>query len=106
MPPELRQITTSGGDDANCEHVIGAVHISCLYYFAVILATRPFLVAFLTAKLRSSGSNTFHSATTSADREKISNLAHACLDSAVYMAQTAYQAMNSGYLLGNMCLLK
>lgn len=106
VPPELRQFTSANATNTDSEHVIGAVHISCNYYFAVILVTRPFLISHLMTKLRGSGAATPHPAAVSGDSEKISKLANACLNSAIYMSQTGYQAMESGYLLGNMCLLK
>lgn len=106
VPPELRQFTSANAINTDSEHVIGAVHISCNYYFAVILVTRPFLISHLMAKLRGSGAATPHPAAMSGDSEKISKLANACLNSAIYMSQTGFQAMESGYLLGNMCLLK
>jgi hypothetical protein len=106
VPPELRQFTSANAINTDSEHVIGAVHISCNYYFAVILVTRPFLISHLMKKLRGSGTDTPHPATTTTDEDKITKLANACLDSAIFMSQTGYQAMESGYLLGNMCLLK
>ncbi|KPI45037.1 uncharacterized protein AB675_2707 [Cyphellophora attinorum] len=106
VPPELRQFTSANAATTDSEHVIGAVHISCIYYYGVILVTRPFLISHLMSKLRRNGTETPHTATTTGDQEKITKLADACLNSAIYMSQTGYQAMESGYLLGNMCLLK
>lgn len=106
VPPELRQFTSANAVHTDSEHVIGAVHISCIYYYGVILVTRPFLISNLMSKMRKSGAETPHPATTSTDQEKIVKLANACLNSAIFMSQTGYQAMESGYLLGNMCLLK
>jgi hypothetical protein len=106
VPPELRQFTSANAVNTDSEHVIGAVHISCNYYFAVILVTRPFLISHLMSKLRGSGTATPRQAVMSTDSEKVTKLANACLNSAIFMSQTGFQAMESGYLLGNMCLLK
>lgn len=106
VPPGLRQFSSSNAANTDSEHVIGSVHISCNYYFAVILVTRPFLISQLMSKLRGTGTSTPHKAINTEDQDKISKLAQACLNSAIYMSQTGYQAMESGYLLGNMCLLK
>lgn len=106
VPPELRQFTSANAINTDSEHVIGAVHLSCNYYFAVILVTRPFLISHLMSKLRGSGTNTPRPAPASGAGDKVAKLANACLNSAIFMSQTGFQAMESGYLLGNMCLLK
>jgi hypothetical protein len=106
VPPELRQFNSTNAVNTDSEHVVGAVHISCNYYFAVILVTRPFLISHLMSKLRGSGTATPRAAAQSSDSDKVAKLANACLNSAIFMAQTGFQAMESGYLLGNMCLLK
>ncbi|KJZ78207.1 hypothetical protein HIM_02245 [Hirsutella minnesotensis 3608] len=72
---------------------IGSIHVSCLYYFAVMLATRPILVATLTAQPASGGLAR-------------SQIASACLDAAVFMIQTCTEARDANFLYGNMCILK
>ncbi|KAM0191630.1 hypothetical protein ACHAPA_010815 [Fusarium lateritium] len=71
---------------------IAKVHVSCLYYLAVMLVSRPFLVSTLTAKPLSKGAH--------------SQLAAACLDAAMYLSQTCVEALNAGLLQGNMCIMK
>jgi hypothetical protein len=72
---------------------IGNIHVSCLYYFAVTLATRPIFMSSLTMQpLRTSGSH--------------HPLAAACLDSGMFLAQTAVDALRAGLLQSNMCILK
>lgn len=71
---------------------IGKVHVSCLYYFAVTLVTRPFLLSTLAAH---PGSGAQHP-----------HLVAACLDAAMYLAQTCAEAYNAGLLQGNMCIMK
>ncbi|KHO02124.1 uncharacterized protein MAM_01125 [Metarhizium album ARSEF 1941] len=72
---------------------IGSVHVSCLYYFAVTLVTRPILISTLTAPPASGGLVQ-------------SQLASACLDAAVYLVQTCVDARKVGILYGNMCIMK
>lgn len=71
---------------------VGKVHVSCLYYFAVILVTRPFLISSLAGPKSRSAPR--------------SHLAAACLDAAMYLAQTCVEAHNAGMLRGNMCIMK
>ncbi|RGP59202.1 hypothetical protein FSPOR_11495 [Fusarium sporotrichioides] len=79
--------------DASGQHgTIAKVHVSCLYYLAVMLVSRPFLVSTLTAKPLAKGAH--------------SQLAAACLDAAMYLSQTCVEALNAGMLQGNMCIMK
>ncbi|KAG8667820.1 hypothetical protein FPOAC1_012659 [Fusarium poae] len=71
---------------------IGRVHVSCLYYLAVMLVTRPFLVSTLIAKPLAKGAH--------------SQLAAACLDAAMYLSQTCVETLDAGELMGNMCIMK
>jgi hypothetical protein len=72
---------------------IGNVHVSCLYYFAVTLVTRPILISTLTAP------------PSNGDLVQ-SQLASACLDAAVYLVQTCVDARKVDILYGNMCIMK
>ncbi|KAK2595286.1 hypothetical protein QQS21_007001 [Conoideocrella luteorostrata] len=72
---------------------IGSVHVSCLYYFAVTLVTRPILISTLTAPKTSGGIAQ-------------TQLASACLDAAVYLVQTCVDARKVNILYGNMCIMK
>ncbi|KAF5256327.1 hypothetical protein FOXYS1_13201 [Fusarium oxysporum] len=71
---------------------IAKVYVSCLYYLAVMLVSRPFLVSALTSKGPGKGAHT--------------QLAAACLDAAMYLSQTCSEALNAGLLQGNMCIMK
>ncbi|KAF4454887.1 hypothetical protein F53441_2680 [Fusarium austroafricanum] len=71
---------------------IAKVYVSCLYYLAVMLVSRPFLVSALTSKGLGKGAH--------------SQLAAACLDAAMYLSQTCSEALNAGLLQGNMCIMK
>ncbi|KAF5024569.1 hypothetical protein F66182_3332 [Fusarium sp. NRRL 66182] len=80
------------GDDALQQGTIAKVHVSCLYYLAVMLVSRPFLISTLTSKTPGKGAH--------------SQLAAACLDAAMYLSQTCIEALNAGLLQGNMCIIK
>lgn len=84
-------VPTDSCMEAN-EGSVGVMHISCLYYFAVILATRPVLISALTAQL---GRN-----------DQWSPMSEACLNSAIYLAETCVEALEAGLLQSNMCILK
>ncbi|KAI9148305.1 Filamentous growth regulator [Paramyrothecium foliicola] len=98
LPPSLKQSPPAGAFgplDVSSEAKkgsVGTVHISCLYYFAVTLATRPMFITSLTAQ---QGPN-----------EQQSPLAEACLDAAMYLAQTCVEALTAGLLQSNMCIMK
>ncbi|RDW56473.1 hypothetical protein BP6252_14135 [Coleophoma cylindrospora] len=72
---------------------IGNIHVSCIYYFAVTLVTRPILIPNLT------GQPGCHDSMSS-------QMAEACVDAAIYLVQTCEEAQEAGLLLGNMCILK
>ncbi|KAG5923909.1 hypothetical protein E4U42_004801 [Claviceps africana] len=87
-----------GGDIGNlgsqyANEAIGAVHVSCLYYFAITLVTRPIFMSSLTAS-------------TASEEPAQSELASACLDAAAYLVQTCVDAKRMGLLYGNMCIMK
>lgn len=71
---------------------LGNVHVSCLYYFAVALVTRPILVSGLTTK--------------AAFGTQPAQLAGACLDAATFLSETCAEAYRSGLLQNNMCIMK
>ena len=71
---------------------IGKVHVSCLYYFAIVLATRPMFLAALTNPR--------------VGESDCSPMGAACLQAAVYMAQACAEALDSGLLEANMCIMK
>ncbi|ATY64916.1 Fungal specific transcription factor [Cordyceps militaris] len=69
------------------------LHMSCLYYFAVTLVSRPILISQLTSQPNTS-------ATT------LSPLASACLDAAVFLVQTCTDAKKLDTLFGSLCIIK
>lgn len=84
--------------------VIGSLHISCFYYFSVIIITRPFLIPCLVSRLEDRQLLPGHNPEEATSKE--ANLAHTCLNSAIYMIQTCSEVMDNGLLLGNMCIMK
>lgn len=84
--------------------VIGSLHISCFYYFSVIIVTRPFLIPFLVSHL--GDEQHFPKLDMEAATSEEAKLAHTCLNAAIYMIQTCSEVMDNGYLLRNMCIMK
>ncbi|EJP70997.1 Zn(II)2Cys6 transcription factor [Beauveria bassiana ARSEF 2860] len=79
-------------DTANRQDVY-KLHISCLYYFAVTLVSRPILISQLTSQSNASSIT-------------LSPLASACLDAAVFLVQTCTDAKKSDNLFGSLCIIK
>ncbi|PHH72546.1 hypothetical protein CDD82_5926 [Ophiocordyceps australis] len=73
--------------------IMKSIQVSCLYYFAMTLATRPILVSHLTA------------ASDGAD-EAQTQLVSTCLEAAILLTQTCVDAREMNVLPGNMCILK
>lgn len=90
------------------ESILGSLNVSCLYYFAVTLVTRPFLVSTLTAQAASlHEEQRYGPAIPSVSQShKHFNLATACVNSAMYMIQTTLEVHQTGFLVNNMCMLK
>ncbi|KAM3442772.1 hypothetical protein MY4824_000913 [Beauveria thailandica] len=82
----------TSGDKANRQDVY-RLHISCLYYFAVTLVSRPILISQLTSQSNASSIT-------------LSPLASACLDAAVFLVQTCTDAKKSENLFGSLCIIK
>ncbi|KAF2764550.1 hypothetical protein EJ03DRAFT_241901, partial [Teratosphaeria nubilosa] len=80
------------------------LHVTCAYYFTIILVTRPFMIASLARRLRASSNG--ESMMNDPTDPKVLELGQVCLDSSIYLAKAAQAALTSGALLGNMCILK
>ena len=85
------------------ERTIGNVHLSCAYYFAVMLVTRPFLISYLMEQMSSGINSTPHE---DVSMTESSDLAQACIDAAMMMAKMCCEALQSDILLKQMCVLK
>lgn len=109
LPPELRQFLQPDQHDPQLETrelAVGYMHLSCAYYFAIILLTRPFLISDMMIRLHLKSADGSSPGKEVADRGKIPQLAQVCVDAAIMLADMSYTAMTSGHLLYNMCLLK
>lgn len=105
LPDSLRHSATSSSTNALAhKRNIGNIHVSCLYYFAVTLVTRPFLISTLIARPTHSQQST--STSNTHEDSAHGQLASACLDAAVYLIQTCVESYKSNMLLSNMCILK
>ncbi|KAK2753619.1 hypothetical protein FQN54_007396 [Arachnomyces sp. PD_36] len=103
LPDSLRRSVASSSSRAQ-KHTIGNIHVSCLYYFAVTLVTRPFLISTLIT--RPTHPQQAMSPPSTQEDSDHTHLASACLDAAVYLIQTCTEAYKSDILLSNMCILK
>ncbi|OAL23608.1 hypothetical protein AYO22_06185 [Fonsecaea multimorphosa] len=88
------------------EQMIGNIHVSCVYYFAVMLVARPFLISLLMHQLTGSAGNASVVTATSEMQADVVDVAQACIDSAILMANMCYEAIQSGVLLKQMCIMK
>jgi hypothetical protein len=111
LPPVLRQRPRNDQSPmgpSSREVLIGNIHVACTYYFAVILTTRHFLIQHTMPLLRRPAHQGAADDKGQAPREngKVAEMAHVCIDAAVYMAQMCAEASDAEVLLGNMCILK
>lgn len=111
LPRDFRQISFDDELEVTRETAVGNIHVSCIYYFAVILTTRSFLISHLMSRLKESSiitpdSTSPTTAETSAQQRTSPQLAHVCISAATYMANMCEKAMLSGLLLRNMCIMK
>ncbi|KAH7037412.1 uncharacterized protein B0I36DRAFT_313999 [Microdochium trichocladiopsis] len=127
LPEAVRQFTFTASaysstgsslESADRQALVGNVHVSCVYYFAVILITRPFLIADHMPRLRARAAQhggdgagpasvvatpTPHS---KARDVKVAKLAQVCVSSAMFMAETLQKLKRSDFDFGNLCLVK
>ncbi|KAK5178165.1 hypothetical protein LTR44_009471 [Exophiala sp. CCFEE 6388] len=109
LPNEIRHFSKTTEEPLTLseqEQIIGSIHVSCVYYFAVMLVTRPFLTSHLMSRLPSAMSQTSESMPTVPIKPEVMTLAQACIDSAILMSQTCHDALQTGILLNNMCIMK
>ncbi|KAI1614550.1 hypothetical protein EDD36DRAFT_231214 [Exophiala viscosa] len=109
LPNEIRHFSKATEEPLTLpeqEQIIGSIHVSCVYYFAVMLVTRPFLTSHLMSRLPSAMSQTSESMPTVPAKPEVTGLAQACIDSAILMSQTCHDALQTGILLNNMCIMK
>lgn len=111
LPPEMRRFNCEGmaiSNPGDRELLLGAVHVACNYYFAAILATRPFFTSHIMLKLYDQGQRSLDAERQNAtpeERAKIASLAQVCLDAAKFMAKMTQRALDGGMLLNHMTVL-
>lgn len=108
LPRDFRQISFDDELEVTRETAVGNIHVSCIYYFAVILTTRSFLISHLMSRLKESAIVTPEatSPTTAGTQRMSPQLAHVCISAATYMANMCEKALLSGLFLRNMCIMK
>lgn len=72
--------------------LMGIVHVSCLYYFAIMLASRPVFVSTLSTHWIP-------------DPGEMS-MGEACIDAAMYLMETCAEAREAGILKSNMYIVE
>ena len=106
LPPQLRLSSVPETNDGHAQKsFLGSLQVSCFYYFTIMLVTRPFLIEHLTGD---SAATTKSAASTSETQntQETSDMATACLNAAMYMAQACSDFLKLDLLLENMCLIK
>ena len=109
LPNELRQFARTENTtliSTDKELLIENMHVACVYYFSVILVTRPFLISHLMLRLHNRTSDSLDSSADTANHQQMLELAHACVSSASYLIHMSHRALTLGLLLKNMCILK
>ncbi|OKL55458.1 hypothetical protein UA08_09281 [Talaromyces atroroseus] len=125
LPPSIRRFTPGVSSPQSCKDgghgsdlspsdwqlLIGNMHISCIYYFAVILITRPYLIAYLMSRLRGKAPDHLitdpdEASDVTIKNNKVSKLGQVCVSSAVYMVDMCQKVQNLTLTLGNLGLLK
>ena len=125
LPGKLRQSIqreSRGGvpEWKHREETIGNVHVACGYYFAVILLTRPFLVATVVPKVQrlhgqlsgsrpSSPQGSDPRADTQrkrGNRQKTNEFSQTCVGAAAILVQLCHDAASCDMLLDNMSILQ
>lgn len=106
-PPE----TNRHLNPENRRVLLGSIHISCVYYFAVILITRPFLVAYLMSRLRGKApdhliSDPDEASDINIKNNKVSRLAQVCVSSAIAMVEMCVKAKALNFTFGNLCIIE
>ena len=109
-PPASQAAMSGSFGNSDRNLVLGRMHVSCSYYFAVILITRPYLMHHLMLELLRHGdarADNFDSPPKSVDGSsgpEIYALAHTCEDAAVLLLNSCYEALQADMLVDNMCL--
>lgn len=112
LPQDLRRWTGSSPTATamiDQERYLGASHVACVYYFAVMLTTRRFLTIYLMPKVRGklrNGASTPQQQSSPREAVESEGLAHVCLNAAINLAKVGHNAKRADRMLRNMCLIK
>jgi hypothetical protein len=107
LPSQIRIKTLPvSADEGARARIVGSLHVSCYYHFAVMLVSRPFLISHLiaTANLRQEYLEDHFS--DMGTNKTISGMAQVCVRAAVLMAQACSDVDEAGFMLENMCIVK
>lgn len=104
----IQRMTTGTQESSGRETTIGNVHVACSYYFTVITTTREFLIQHIMPQVEGKADHAESSWGQHAgqDIKKIAELSAVCVDAAALMAEMCSEALDSGIIMGNMCILK
>lgn len=110
LPTGLRRFastdTSSALSYSEQQALVGSIHVSSIYYFAVILVTRPFLIQDLMSRIRQRSGLRSQASVGPGE----TTLAQVCITSAVYMGQLCRDISSmlsiSGLTLGTLSLFK
>lgn len=109
LPALLRHFSCTDGSlmsSVDRQTFFGRIHVSGVYYFSVMLVTRPFLIRYLMSKLRRRSG---HDAGINLHPNE-ADLAQVCMSSAAYMGDLCRKATLAVTMLelpiGNLCLFK
>ncbi|ETS78727.1 hypothetical protein PFICI_08580 [Pestalotiopsis fici W106-1] len=114
LPDAARNFAYSPGvalDPEKRRTLVGNIHISCVYYFAVMLITRPFLIAYLVSRLRGRAPDHLivdpeEATDVRIKNHEVSKLAQVCVGSVVYLTEMLQRLQKLGFAYGNLCLLQ
>lgn len=108
LPEHLIQPTDSSNEGSMLPSKralrLASMNIACFYYYAVILVSRPFLIAsFHSREGRTDDANQDPGQQTSAT---VAQLAEICVDAAIYMIETVCDMSKAKLLMKNTCFTK
>ncbi|PYH84598.1 hypothetical protein BO82DRAFT_381401 [Aspergillus uvarum CBS 121591] len=116
LPRHIRQFPATSDlnltlQPADNEAFLGSLHISGAHYFAVLLITRPFLVAYLMSRLRGKAPDDLIGDPDEASdirmkNSEVSRLAQVCVSSAIEMVEMCENSKHRRYTFGNFCFLE
>jgi hypothetical protein len=114
VPDTARNFEYTPGIKLDAErrrNLVGNINISCVYYFAVMLITRPFLIAYLMSRLRGRAPDHLivdpdEATDISIKNNDVSRLAQVCVGSVTYLVEMLQRLQQLGFSFRNMCLLQ